>query len=205
MHSAARARRPPPGRHSQSGRRRFRRRRALWIGLRRQARRCWAGLRAGQGGADPALSSAARRAAFCHRHAARRTDRPASHLDRSNFPRDSLSAPRIRSQKILPPKASPAPFAMIVHGEKQRHERLLPTAVQQPLYRHARSGYSAPARGEPRADEFAAGYGGIPARGVSGSTKAAAIAALEETLLAPAPGLARDGIHTGEYAKPRRF
>jgi len=55
MYSAVGARRPPPGRHSQSRRRRSRRFRALWIGLRRKARRCWAGLwcRPGRGRPRP--------------------------------------------------------------------------------------------------------------------------------------------------------
>src|SRR5258708_11530844 len=109
MYSAVGAGRPPPGRQSNSGGGRPRRFRAVWIGLRRKARRCWAGLCAVQGGAGPAHVSSGEHAAFWDRHAGRRTNRATGHGDRSNFPRDSLPAPRSRSEEAIPAKEAAAP------------------------------------------------------------------------------------------------
>src|SRR5690348_14516104 len=86
--------------------------------------------------------------------------------------RDSLPAPRIRSPAFLPPEKTAAPLELVTNA------RLAEAISQNALRGDAGRGSAALARGESRADEFAARHGWIPSRGISGSAGTATVAAL---------------------------
>ena len=135
--------------------------------------------------------------------------RAASQRDGSEFARDSFPAFGSRGKEILSPKAASAPPLVALtsvradvnsgHANAHRinpvplvpHVELVAENSADEIYRTAGGGRGAAARGESRADEFVAGYGGISTGGVSGSAPSASAAAIAQAVLAPDPGMAR--------------
>src|ERR1700731_861370 len=96
----------------------------LWIGLRRKDRRCWAGVgpafvpsRAGQA---PPFHQPLNTPHFVTGMPLGEQIALAGHRDRSNFARDSLSAPRSRSKESLPPPETAKKVKVVNSQQKAR-------------------------------------------------------------------------------------